>query len=522
MTNVATRPDGAGGDDSAGADAHSTMVIPPRPPLPGETPAGPAEHGDVQWAEAEPRKKRHLGLWLGIGIPVGLIAAAAGAAAAVLIAPGVTAAGAPVGFSTEGNAAATIAAHLEDRRFAIGDATVTGSDLGLSVDAKALAEQAFSTYPAWNLGAWGNGRVDGAVSIDAEKAAETLRGAVPELYSDSVDAQVVFDADAGRYTVVEATSGEGVDVDALAASITEALAKHPDPADTITVEPQETEVEAAATTEEAQAFAASLNDQLAADSAQAAGFYLQDELALALPAADIQGWMDITADPESGDFVVTPDMGAIEEAIKDLPARVNNDVVNEEVVVNSAGDKLHVLKEGQDGFGIETTDGVSDAIAASLQSGDLSFDLQGEVVKFETVTHFRRAEVDKSAGTAYFYEGPAAGQEALVASYPIALGKPGHDTKTGHFTVYGQLTSQNMGSCDAEGNYVPGGKFDYCTANVPFVTYFNGDQGFHGTYWHNSFGAGNYLSHGCVNMTQTAAEWTYRFLQVGSEVWVHD
>ncbi|HJA03525.1 MAG TPA: L,D-transpeptidase, partial [Candidatus Microbacterium stercoravium] len=61
-------------------------------------------------------------------------------------------------------------------------------------------------------------------------------------------------------------------------------------------------------------------------------------------------------------------------------------------------------------------------------------------------------------------------------------------------------------------------RFDYCTANVPYVTYFNGDQGFHGTYWHNNFGPGAYMSHGCVNLREGDAEWVYRFLQVGSPV----
>ena len=516
MTDVATRPGGIEGGDSANADTNPIATVPA--PV---APVVSTETGEVQWAEAEPRKKRHVGAWLGFGIPAGLVAAGAVVASLVLIAPGVTAAGAPVGFSTPGIAAETVANHLADQKFSIGDATLTGAQLGLSVDAQAIADQAFEAYPAWNLGAWGTGRVSGPVTLDAEKAAEALRGAVPDLYADSTDAQVVFDAKAKKYTVVEASPGQGVDLAALTESITDALKGAPSD-DPIELDAKQTEVEAAATTEEAKAFAADLNAQFAADAAEPAGFYLQGEQALPLAAADVQGWMDISSDPESGDFIVTPDLGAIEEAIKDLPARVNKDVVNKEVVTNSAGDELRVLVEGQDGFGIESTDGVAETIADSLKGGDVSFDLQGSVVKYETTTIFRRAEVDKSAGTAYFYEGPVAGQEALVASYPIALGKPGHDTQTGHFTVYGQLTSQNMGSCDANGKYLPSTKFDYCTANVPYISYFNGDQGFHGTYWHNNFGAGAYMSHGCVNMTEAAAEWTYRFLQVGSEVWVHD
>ncbi|WP_345751311.1 L,D-transpeptidase family protein [Microbacterium rhizophilus] len=505
MTDVATRPEGM--SDESGAGAQATAVI----GAPGT--ANP----DVQWAQVDPPRKRHLGAWLGIGIPAGLVGAGAIVASLVLIAPGVTAAGAPVGFTTSGAAAETIANHLADTEFAIGDATLTGDQLGLSIDAQALADDAFEAYPAWNLGSWGMGEVSGTVTIDAEKAAETLRGALPDLYTDSVDAQVVFDDDARRFTVEGSEPGRGIDIDALATGITEALAAGPSEDGPIAIEPQQTEVEAAATTAEAKAYAKDLNAQ-----ADTAGFYLQDERAHGVPLAEVQKWMDIQADPESGDFVVTPDMGAIEEAIKDLPEKVNQDVVEEQVVTNSAGDPLRVIQEGQDGFGISSTDGVATSIADSLKSGDMQFELQGEVVKFPTQNIFRRVEVDKSAGMTYMYEGPASGQEKLVASYAIALGKPGHDTRTGHFTVYGQLTKQNMGSCTPDGKYKPSKTYDYCTANVPWVSYFNGDQGFHGTYWHNNFGAGAYMSHGCVNMTQSAAEHMYRFAQVGTEVWVHD
>ncbi|MER7796376.1 L,D-transpeptidase family protein [Microbacterium sp. NPDC096154] len=497
---MATRPEGV--DDGSGTAATSVIE-----------PGAAAPEAAVQWAQVDPPKKRRLGLWLGLGIPTGLLAAGAVAASLVLIAPGITAAGASVGLQTPGVAAETIAARVADTEFTIGDATLTGADLGLSVDATTIANDAFDAFPAWNLTVWGQGEVPAPVTIDADKAAESLREALPALYTDSVNAQVVFDDKTDRFTTTPAEPGQGVDIDALVADITAGLASG-----TTSIEPQQTEVEAAATTDEAEAFATELNDQ-----AKTAGFYLEDQRAHGVALTEIQTWMDIQADPTTGEFVVTPDMGAIEESIKDLPKKVNQDVVDAQIVTNSAGDHLRTIQEGQDGFGISSTDGVAGAIAESLKTGDLRFELQGEVVKHETQLLFRRVEVDKSAGMTYMYEGPAAGQEKLVASYPIALGTGGrYETQTGHFTVYGQLTHQHMGSCDAQGNFVPGGKFDYCTANVKWVSYFNGDQGFHGTYWHGNFGAGARMSHGCVNMTEAAAEHMYRFAQVGTEVWVHD
>ena len=50
----------------------------------------------------------------------------------------------------------------------------------------------------------------------------------------------------------------------------------------------------------------------------------------------------------------------------------------------------------------------------------------------------------------------------------------------------------------AQGN-IQGARTRYFeTPNVQWITYFNGDQAFHGVYWHNNFG--NRMSHGCVGM----------------------
>jgi hypothetical protein len=134
-------------------------------------------------------------------------------------------------------ASEAVSNHLADTEFSIGGTTLTGEQLGLSIDAGRVAEQAHETYPAWNLGGWGTGEVSGPVTIDAEKATEALRTAVPDLYSDSVNAQVVFDAEARRYTTTEAEPGQGVDVQALATSITEALAAGPAEGEPIAIGP---------------------------------------------------------------------------------------------------------------------------------------------------------------------------------------------------------------------------------------------------------------------------------------------
>jgi lipoprotein-anchoring transpeptidase ErfK/SrfK len=45
---------------------------------------------------------------------------------------------------------------------------------------------------------------------------------------------------------------------------------------------------------------------------------------------------------------------------------------------------------------------------------------------------------------------------------------------------------------------------------VPWVQYITeGGISFHGTYWHNDFGRPR--SHGCINLSSSAAKWLYRW-----------
>jgi LysM repeat protein len=59
----------------------------------------------------------------------------------------------------------------------------------------------------------------------------------------------------------------------------------------------------------------------------------------------------------------------------------------------------------------------------------------------------------------------------------------------------------------------------YDLPNVPYVMYFYGGYGLHGTYWHNNFGSP--MSHGCVNLSVSDAAWFYDWAAVGTKVVTH-
>jgi lipoprotein-anchoring transpeptidase ErfK/SrfK len=101
------------------------------------------------------------------------------------------------------------------------------------------------------------------------------------------------------------------------------------------------------------------------------------------------------------------------------------------------------------------------------------------------------------------------GQEQVFDA-PVSTGRDGMQTPTGTFSIYAKLKVQTMdGVTDGEKWVVP---------NVPNVMYINGGVALHGTYWHNRFGTGARLSHGCVNLPLRAASWLYDWAPMGTTV----
>lgn len=74
-------------------------------------------------------------------------------------------------------------------------------------------------------------------------------------------------------------------------------------------------------------------------------------------------------------------------------------------------------------------------------------------------------------------------------------------TPKGQFSTNRKRPSRHMK--DSAGN-------SYDLPGVPWVSYITSNGiAFHGTYWHNDYG--NPRSHGCINLTNEAARWIYRW-----------
>ena len=486
---------------AASVDVAPAPAAAPAPDFaPSTASAETAADGSVYaWAPAEPKpKKKRTALW--ISAAAGVVVVGLVVTSLLLIAPGTAVAGVPVGWMTPGAAAEAIEQRLAETTVVLTgtgeDAELTGAELGAAVDAQALADAAFAEHPMWNPTAWFAAN-DAEIELDAATATEALRDAAPQLYTDPVDATLAFDAATASYVTTPAVAGAGVDVATIQAAIQAAFAEGQT---RVQVEPVPAAIPAAIPTETADATVAQLNGML-----DSVGFYIGDERTVPVDRAVAASWLSIA--PQGDGFAITADAAAIQPVVDTLAATVDRAPQNAVVITDTGGKVLKTIAAGQSGRQLGDATGIAAAFATQLGSGDAVFTLPVAEVPVSTTTLARNIVVDLSEQRTYIYEN---GQ--VVNSFLISSGTAATPTHTGNFRINSHVRVQDMGALC----YNPNAVNSYCTEDVPWVMYFNGDQGFHGTYWHNNFG--NRMSHGCVNLPLGTAESLYSWAPNGTEV----
>ena len=118
----------------------------------------------------------------------------------------------------------------------------------------------------------------------------------------------------------------------------------------------------------------------------------------------------------------------------------------------------------------------------------------------------QRIEIDLSDQQVTAYEG-----NLRVFTAGTSTGKDGFNTPTGTYAVYAKLLYDDM-SGQQQGE-------EYDVRKVPHVLYFHRGYALHGTYWHNRFGTGARVSHGCVNLSMDKSEWLWNWAQ---PTWVRE
>ncbi|MCR2801818.1 L,D-transpeptidase family protein [Microbacterium sp. zg-Y818] len=495
MTDVVTRPE-ADSSNGAAADDATTVAL--------DAGGDRTDGNDVRWAPAEAApKRRRLGLW--IGVPAAALALGAAAASLMLVAPGTSVAGVPVGWLTPGAAGDVINERLGSTEIVLeGGATVTAADLGASVDGQALAEAAFAERPMWNVTQWFGDPVAATVTIDAEQTAEVLRDAAPALYTAPTDATVAFDAASQAYVLTPAIDGEGIDPTAVEAALQQAF---DDGASSVSLDdPGRAVLPANTTTEEGQAGVDTLNAML-----DSAGFYIGEERTVPIDRAALASWLTLSTG-ENGEVTFEADAAAIQPMVDTLPALVAREAVDATVITNTAGEKLWDIQAGQTGRALESTDGIAAGFAEQLADGNAAYALPVVETEFQTTSLARTIDVNLSSQRVTLYENGAA-----VDGWSVSTGKQGAPTYPGEYTIQRMYPMQTL-----YGTYRgPNGEDlgPYVQPDVKWMMYFNGGQAFHGVYWHSNWGTPT--SHGCVGMPEWRAAQLYDWAAPGVEVSIH-
>lgn len=126
----------------------------------------------------------------------------------------------------------------------------------------------------------------------------------------------------------------------------------------------------------------------------------------------------------------------------------------------------------------------------------------GVVIPAEVDENTRWIDIDLSDQMLYAYIG-----DTIVNSFLVSTGTWRTPTVIGEYHIYVKYRYTDMRG--------PG----YYLKDVPYTMYFYRGYGIHGTYWHDNFGTP--MSHGCVNMRTSEAEWLFDFASVGTLVNVH-
>lgn len=223
--------------------------------------------------------------------------------------------------------------------------------------------------------------------------------------------------------------------------------------------------------------------------------------------ATVGSWLDFT--PSGNQLVTSVSNGKIANYVKTIANKITIKKVDR-VVMDGTGE---VLEEGQDGRGVSTDQLISDIYKrVSSHKAGASIAIGTYVITKGEITKNPHAEAGRYPGryidvnlseqTLYAFDG-----FNLVNQFLISSGTYSHPTPTGEYHVYGKSRVTEM---KGEGYDLPG---------VEWVSWWSGDYSIHGTYWHHNFG--HPMSHGCVNASNSDAEWIYNWNDIGTPVYVH-
>lgn len=350
-----------------------------------------------------------------------------------------------------------------------------------------LSSDIYSHDLIWKIGNWGTEpNIVFEPSINTEKYNAFLKKYYTEI-PQTKNAEIVWDN--SSYKVVPGVSGVTFNLDEVAPALTNIIkGQEISPVFALVSEtPQIVDSEAQKVADEANHLQSDLNIQAGTQTIKVnysdALFKFQEE---------------------GKNLLRVNNDEALKQYVELIPSYVNRDAKNGAAIVDSAGNVLHTVEENHSGLALtEDNSSMVSNLQKVLSNNETVLNVKVDEVEPVVDKKIRRIDVNLSEQKVRLYE-----NEQIVHEWAVSSGKAATPTTKGNFKVRAFVRVQDMTG------------EDYDTPDVPWVVYFNGDESFHGAYWHNEFGTPR--SHGCVNLPLPQAEQLYNFAYEGMEVSVHD
>lgn len=379
-------------------------------------------------------------------------------------------------------------------------------EVGFQVNVEKTAQNALqakrTTGILGKLAFWQTYNVPAVITVNDTLLNQYLEAHLPELSKPAQDAQLQFNPETNTFAITEQANGQGVDaakVKTQLVAVSENLKSPNIEITTATKGPTITKTKLEPLVEHANSL---VSRRIILTGL---GYTYQ-----ARPA-DIASW--VTPTPQkTGVVQLVIDPSKIQSYVDGLGKKISNAPVDKKVLKDETTGAEVVIQGGRDGTELADKQLLADSIAQALKNKeDITQTMNIKVAAYQTVNmnaYDKWIEVDLSEQRTTAYE-----RATPVKNFLIASGTRGHETVVGEFSIWLKVRSQTMqGGSRADGSY-------YNIPNVEWVSYFYQDYALHGAWWRKQFGVP--ASHGCVNMTNSDAQWVYEWAPVGTKVIVH-
>jgi lipoprotein-anchoring transpeptidase ErfK/SrfK len=377
--------------------------------------------------------------------------------------------------------------------------TVPAKDLGVVVDIEATVQKAMQARAL----PWQPVAVPLVLANDPGVLIEYAHQKFPSIFVDAKDPEVVFNTQSNQFEVKPGIDGKGLDIKSFEAALPRLAARPQGFVLKLTSAP------VAPILEEAKL--AKVRDKANDIIKNKVEFKLKGQAIYTAQPADIAGWLHFVPDTTAGTATLEIDKAKVSQLLADkVGPSVASPPVDQKVIVDGSTGAKTVIQQGRAGSSIQDIDKLSADVVTQLGANKpFSSEVSVATAPFKTVTLTgadKWIEVDLSKQRVTLYMG-----EAPVGSYLVSTGRANTPTQVGTFAVYSKRPVMTMtGTIAGDYYYIP---------NIKWVSFFDGGEAFHGTYWHNNFG--HPMSHGCINMTEAAAKILYDFSPIGTKVVVH-